>query len=400
MNLVAIDKHVPEIELHICTLKECTQCIYNTLPFEHMAPCLIIEMVYTSSFWLNAFPYQHGISDVLSPCQIVTGSTIDFNRHCCLAFGIYFQTHKVHDNTMIPRTIGDLALGPTGNAQHGFYFYSLNSGRVISRNCWTEVPMPNEIIERVDSLARRANAAHGPLAFLNRFGFPIDDEVVVPDDASFIPDADDNTNDDTDDDNADADDADDLVDTAVPIALAADFLPPGADHIFDIDGALPNPDQIPVRIENSGVDDIMDDTDGFPEVVETADIPGVDDVDDLLEIVEIADIPGVEEHDSDVEPALETPGVDAIDVQMNKAYGERTSQYNLCPRRERNYDHLFTQHSIKKGLQVFVDAGAAAVIKELNQMHDLQVIVPVDPKLLTRDDKSNALQYLMFLKQK
>jgi hypothetical protein len=73
---------------------------------------------------------------------------------------------------------------------------------------------------------------------------------------------------------------------------------------------------------------------------------------------------------------------------------------NLWPRRERNYDHLFTQHSIKKGLQVFGDAGAAAVIKELNQLHDLQVIVPVDPKLLTRDDKSNALQYLMFLKQK
>jgi hypothetical protein len=70
----------------------------------------------------------------------------------------------------------------------------------------------------------------------------------------------------------------------------------------------------------------MDDADGFPEVAETADIPGVDDVDDFLVIVEIADILGVEEYNPDVEPilnhnvkpAFETPGVDAIDIQLER----------------------------------------------------------------------------------
>jgi hypothetical protein len=84
-----------------------------------MPPRIIIEMVKASNFWLNAFPYQNGISDVLSPRQIVTGSTINYNHHCTLAFGTYVQTHEAHDNTMAPRTTGALALRPTGNTQGG-----------------------------------------------------------------------------------------------------------------------------------------------------------------------------------------------------------------------------------------------------------------------------------------
>ena len=54
---------------------------------------------------------------------------------------------------MIPRTIGTIALRPTGNAQGGHFFMSLSTGRVISRYRWTELPMPQDVIDRVHHIA-------------------------------------------------------------------------------------------------------------------------------------------------------------------------------------------------------------------------------------------------------
>ena len=33
LNTVSNDEHIPEIECHIRTVKECVWCVYNTLPF-------------------------------------------------------------------------------------------------------------------------------------------------------------------------------------------------------------------------------------------------------------------------------------------------------------------------------------------------------------------------------
>ena len=43
LNTVANDKHVPEVERYIHTLKEQTCATYNTLPFKQMPSHLIIE---------------------------------------------------------------------------------------------------------------------------------------------------------------------------------------------------------------------------------------------------------------------------------------------------------------------------------------------------------------------
>eukprot|EP00978_Attheya_sp_CCMP212_P043302 scaffold280126_cov62-Attheya_sp.AAC.1 len=63
LNVVSNDEHVPEIERHIRTTKERVRCIYNTLPFKKIPPRLVVEMVYASNFWLNAFPPADGVSD-------------------------------------------------------------------------------------------------------------------------------------------------------------------------------------------------------------------------------------------------------------------------------------------------------------------------------------------------
>ena len=128
LNVTARDEHVGDIERHIRTVKERVRSTYNTLPFTRLPKRLVMEMVKGSVFWLNSFLHPLGVSDTLSPRTIVTGKTLDHNRHCQYEFGEYVQTHEEHDNTMLRRTVGALALRPTGNIQGGWYFLSLDTG--------------------------------------------------------------------------------------------------------------------------------------------------------------------------------------------------------------------------------------------------------------------------------
>eukprot|EP00957_Ditylum_brightwellii_P001556 121820-Ditylum_brightwellii.AAC.1 len=61
---------------------------------------------------------------------------------------------------------------------------------------------------------------------------------------------------------------------------------------------------------------------------------------------------------------------------------------------------LLTQYHVSKGLKVFGQKGADAVLKELKQLHDRVVMDPKNPDEMTKDEKKAALQYLMFLKRK
>ena len=58
------------------------------------------------------------------------------------------------------------------------------------------------------------------------------------------------------------------------------------------------------------------------------------------------------------------------------------------------------QYSVNKGLKVFGEAGAEAVVKELQQLHNRGVMTLKAAHELTQQECWNALQYLMFLKQK
>jgi hypothetical protein len=155
LNTVSAEEHVPEIERQIRTIKERARSVITMLPFERYPARMIIELVYYCVFWLNSFPAVGGISDVLSPRTIIMGTTIDYANHCKIEFGTYVQTHEPHDNSMLPRTTGAIALCPTGNAQGGHYFYSLSTGKRLNRNQWTELPMPADVVQRVDRLCRR-----------------------------------------------------------------------------------------------------------------------------------------------------------------------------------------------------------------------------------------------------
>ena len=132
-NICSESKHVGEIERHNRTVKERVRGIFNTLPFKKMPRRMVAEMVYAAVFWLNAFyPNKNALSN-LSPRAIVTGLSINFLKHCKHEFGTYVQTHKDTDNSMRARTVGAIALRPTGNNQGGHYSLSLTTGRRLDR---------------------------------------------------------------------------------------------------------------------------------------------------------------------------------------------------------------------------------------------------------------------------
>ena len=429
INETAADEHVGDIERYIRTIKERTRSTYNTLPFNKMPARMVAEMVKASVFWLNAFPHDLGISRTESPRAIVTGQRIDFNLHCKYEFGEYVQTHEQHDNTMATRTVGALALRPTGNAQGGHYFFSLSTGRVINRSHATRLPMPAEVIDRVHVLARRQQ---GTIIFRNRDGTGIDDDDNDniaddngdDDDSTYHP-GDDDSDDDSGGDDTDGDETDydgddpdqddrDVLDDDTDADPAA-----GVNGPNDADEAhqnANNPPEFPSIVSDHSADD--DESTGvLPPIPESTGVPPTDsDLDTASEPAapESDDSESLTENND--EDNTESTGVATnhedrernIEEEMNERYGERGNRYNLRPRRERQYGHLHTttamfqtsQMTMKKGLKMFGKQGEEAVKKELQQLHERAVIKPIAAPMMTRDEKRKSLQYLMFLKRK
>ena len=114
---------------------------------------------------------------------------------------------------MAARTIGAIALRPTGNTQGGYFFFSLTTRRVSNRGRWTSLPMPNKVIDRVHRMAHQEHGNNG-LLFEDRNHNPlVDPDDDGEDDSTYHPEEDDNSDDDDngdddDDNNGDDDDAD------------------------------------------------------------------------------------------------------------------------------------------------------------------------------------------------
>jgi hypothetical protein len=158
-----IRENVRPVEMNIVpsvrTIKERLRTCVHGLPFERLPKLMIRHMVDDAVRCLNQFPWKNGISADMSPAAIVTGHPPpDFNT-MRLEFGTYVQVFEDNDptNTTRARSMGAIALGPTGNAQGDFNFMSLSSGAKISRHQWTALPMTDTSIARVHALGIEDN---------------------------------------------------------------------------------------------------------------------------------------------------------------------------------------------------------------------------------------------------
>ena len=78
---------------------------------------------------LNLFPMKGGISSHYSPCIILGGTPLDYNKHCIVPFGAYVQANHestpTNDNTV--HTLDCIYLCPCSNLQGGHELMDLNS---------------------------------------------------------------------------------------------------------------------------------------------------------------------------------------------------------------------------------------------------------------------------------
>jgi hypothetical protein len=150
-------EHVGEIERLIRTIKERVRATAHGLLFDRFPKLMIQEMVTFAVQCLNLLPADDGLSSDLSPHTFITGrSNPDYNN-MRIEFGAYAQVYEPGDltiNNLRSRTTGAIELSGTGNAQGHTHFISLASGKRIIRGQWSDLPMPDDAIIRVEELAR------------------------------------------------------------------------------------------------------------------------------------------------------------------------------------------------------------------------------------------------------
>ena len=128
----------------------------NTLLFTYIPRRIKIEFFYFVTLWLNAFPVKSGVSETFSPREILLHWIMDLKKHCIVLPGSYCELHDNPNpsNTTVSRTHEGKALGPTENLQGSVKFYCLNTGRLLKRRAFTEIPIPTAVIAKVNKIGK------------------------------------------------------------------------------------------------------------------------------------------------------------------------------------------------------------------------------------------------------
>ncbi len=182
-NTTAAKEHVSKAEHSIRTVKERTRGLIGMLPLNNIPRRMKIKFAYFIVLWLNAFPVKTGVSSIYSPRKLLVCWHLDYKKHCRVLPGTYCKVHDkpLPSNTMVPWTHEGIALGPTGNLQGTVKFNCLNTGRVLKCHSFTPLPMPNSVIQRVNTIGLKEKQGCS-FRFLNRRKEPYEWTDKVPED--------------------------------------------------------------------------------------------------------------------------------------------------------------------------------------------------------------------------
>ena len=170
-------EHVSPVERRIIVVKERARAIKHSLPPKRIPLVMMIAMVLQCTNMLNWFVSKGGISENFSPFTLLTGQTLNFKTHLALEFGEHCQVHEEEAprNSDKARTQGAICIGNSGNKQGGFRFMALDSGRKITQFAWTNLPMPDIVIKRIEEMAK---GQPEDLIFTDRKGRLIADDEI------------------------------------------------------------------------------------------------------------------------------------------------------------------------------------------------------------------------------
>ena len=386
---------------------------------------MIVELVALATRCLNAFPRDDGVSDHMSPHSIVTGrARMDYNK-IPLEFGSYVQLLDRSVNTIRSRTIGAIALNPTGDDTGTYRFMSLKTGQVLVKGpgSWTEVPITDLAIACVEALAKQEGqplVQDSNLLVEWRPNQPFDEDDEYDED--YEPSS-----------SADEDDIELEVDDASEgdSSESDANLDPPAPDLLDAEPATgPFP---PLSVGDVGPHGQVDEADiegGGPEPV-PAEEAGAGNAEE--EGAEEEGVGGLEEEGVD---HMEHGGVGTNVAGDNSEHGGsgNTSpggRYNLRPHRGRGYSHLFdsrtyhvnnahvphnktcavtpaqqvfgfvlTQMSARAGIKKHGQAARDALTAEFAQLDYKGAYEPIQAVDLTKTQQKKALRIINLIKEK
>jgi hypothetical protein len=170
LNLAAASEHVGLVEQNIHFLKEKTCSIRQFLPFECIPALMLVRMVLYTVQFMNSFPRKGGLKDYL-PSTIMTGVQLHVSR-LQLKYGSFCQV--VEDvtpyNSLAACRHGAISMGPSGNLSGGQHFLALDTGKLIVRNCWKELPKLLAVFDWVNMIG---HAEYSLLVFTDCLGWAI-----------------------------------------------------------------------------------------------------------------------------------------------------------------------------------------------------------------------------------
>ena len=157
VNTAAAREHVGEVEREIRLVKERSRGVVSCLPYTRLHKQIVINLVYFSALWLNAFVRKSGCSTDFSPRAIVLRTTLSYKQHCRAQFGEYCEAHEdaTKTNTMDSRTFPAICLGPTGNRQGTYKMFDLETCRVHKVRSFTRMIMPESVVAQVNDIGAR-----------------------------------------------------------------------------------------------------------------------------------------------------------------------------------------------------------------------------------------------------
>ncbi len=85
----------------------------------------------------------------------MTGKVVHY-KFCLVPFSQYCQISEegTPRKSLVARTQGTIAIGPSGNVQGGHKFYTLHMASIVAQRDWKALPMPQSVIDRLNAKAQ------------------------------------------------------------------------------------------------------------------------------------------------------------------------------------------------------------------------------------------------------
>ena len=283
------------------------------------------------------------------------------------------------------------------NNNGGHYFMSLKTGHRIHGNKWTEVPISQDVIDRVDKFvdgSKHRWTDDNLLNFESEPGVKINEDIQVYNEASY--------------EYAAAEDGNAEINERVAAAN---------DNMNDIESLEDSMDEC--SIDDSDSTFILDSSSSDESIVDDDAVPDISKVNSEDFEFNLANVHNLDEPSnsrttdtSSLEIYVtESEVIDLTDIpdkpqQHNESVAADSIQLmNIGEAYSKAVGVMFTQMLASRGIKLFGEKAVSAIFKEVKQLNDgilpgNPVIVPIDIESLTEEDKRKALEAVNLIKVK